>query len=658
MSKKKESTKQSTEVSKVKDTQQEKVISSLKSKTLFKEVWEHKDDSWTDMVSPQLTGWDEKESILVNKLIDEEDVYVNKSQVFDPRLSTIVLERAARVMAQNPTGKAMAISRDDLGKNLLMNLLLDKWILPNANAQFDFLIKCRLWDIYSLVYGSLFALTDWVSKDDFSSPDFFLLPIRDCHPQPGKYSLNDADWFGVTTHVNEDWLKARNKDSWKNIDTVLLKIKDGQNSVKGQTNDEKRSYVERTRQPSTKSDNAFKQIEIYTEYRKDRWITICSEFGDEKLVLRDIPNPQKNNKLPITAKYGFPLLDSIYGLGEFERGKTLQFAVNSLINLYLDGVKMSIFPPIILNPDGIVPSTIVQEPASKWLEIKPNSIRQFQSNTQGIATFQSTYSFLTAALMNQAGTTDTTVSKNVDITQGKTPQALKMLSVRESARDSWDRFMMEKALEEVLGGFVDLTVKNFEKPLTMRLFKSEIEQIEKAYPDIVEMFTSGERGQAKITGNLFKDTKFDFQITSGSTYKVDKEQDLNNSRSLLMMALDPQAGGQLNQALAKKGKTLDIAELFQRVIVSSGTQDWDKIIIDIPPDQMGTQVSNPTMPNSEIPQEMLQGQPQMGGQPPQQPISSPIPQQVPPQPQITQPPQPQQTMQDPDIQAFAQQLFR
>ena len=53
-------------------------------------------------------------------------------------------------------------------------------------------------------------------------------------------------------------------------------------------------------------------------------------------------------------KYTYPELNA-YKKG-FERGKSLQFALNSLWNLYLDGVKMSIFPPIQMVADDVVPS--------------------------------------------------------------------------------------------------------------------------------------------------------------------------------------------------------------------------------------------------------------------------------------------------------------
>jgi len=87
--------------------------------------------------------WDEYENLFHNILtgaIDDE----TKSRMFDPVLSTMAIERSNRVMAQMPTGKVRAMSKNDEGASKLMNLTLDKYIFPNAKSQFDFLTKMRL----------------------------------------------------------------------------------------------------------------------------------------------------------------------------------------------------------------------------------------------------------------------------------------------------------------------------------------------------------------------------------------------------------------------------------------------------------------------------------------------------------------------------------
>ena len=564
-------------ISKVKDRAGQLQYDSIESKKVFRTVSENRKQSYEDVVQPNIPGWDEKEALLVGTPLDSGTLQSNSS-INDPRLATMSIERSARVMAQNPSGKALAMSKDDRGKNMLMNLLMDKWVLPNANSQFTFLTKSRLWDIYSLVYGVQFALVDHIIKDNYQGADYFLLPIRDCRPQPGRFSIEDSDWFGVDTWVTPEWLKARKGGTWKNVDAVIARAKVSP-AKKGFTDSNERTFIQRQREPSVNKDKNNPMIRLYTEYRRDRWITIAPDYEDEKLVLRDIPNPHGNDELPIVAKYCFPLMDSIYGLGEFERGKTLQYAINSLINLYMDGVKMSIFPPVILDADGIVASSILMEPAAKWLQTRPGAIQQTQLNVRGLDTFQGTYSFLLAALQNQAGTTDTSVPVSTDVTQGKTPQALRIQAARENARDSWDRFMMEEALEKLMGKFVNLTANKLEKPVTLTLFKTEIQDIQATYPDVVEMFTSGDRGNATIKPEEFKNVKFNYEITKGSTYKVDNDQ--QNQVATQMLGFTVNNWALLTTEFAKQKKKVNLVDLYQKVIQTSGLQDSEKIISDL-----------------------------------------------------------------------------
>jgi hypothetical protein len=639
---------------------------SSESGKTFDKIFEHYERSWQDLVQPNIASFTEKEAMYIGKNLDSITGEETNASVYDPRLATMTIERCGRVMAQNPSGKSLAMSGDDKGKNMLMNLLQDKWVLPNANSQFTFLIKNRLWDLYSLIYGSMFALVDRVDTDTYFGPDMWLLPIRHCRPQPGRFSIKDSDYFGVSTWVTKEWLLARNKDTWKNIDKVLTKLKEGGSQPPGDKDSNERSFIETDRQPSVSKTKDFKLIEIYTEYRNDRWLTVAPQYKDEQLVLRDIENPHGDDKIPVAAKYCFPMLDSIYGLGEFERGKTLQYALNSLWNLYLDGVKMSIFPPIQMVADDVVPSSILMEPAAKWLLTKPGAkIETFNASPQGINTFQNTYQFLLGAIQNLGGSSDTTVQQSTDQQMGKTPQALKMQAARESTRDAWDRFMMEESLQEVMSRFVNLTANGLDKNVELRLFSKEIKEIQAIYPDVTEYLDGSDRGKVSISKKLFENAKFDYEITKGSTYKADQQQENENITNLLNFTM--QNYQVLAPALQSNGKKVNIGELYQRSIISSGIQDWEKIVVDLTPqDQQGMQMmdqnqqmmqqlsAKPGSMDQYMANQMGPGSPQEtgGGQPPQMP-----PSQQPPGQQGAQQGPLSGSFQDPAIQELANQIF-
>ena len=579
----------------------------MEETTLINQVIQHHSDS-NDTIEDVRNTWDEKEDMLIGNLTDSISANSTKSQIYDPRLATIIYERVARVSANQPKGKTYAISKDDIGKNKLMNMILDKYVYKNANSQFSFMTKVRLMDLYSLVYGVQFTLVDWCDKDNYEGPDFWLLPIRDCFPQPGACSIEESDWFQVATLKSKKWLESR-KDlpGWKNIDVLLDKIKGTAGTTRSDLDDQRKTSVEEIREPNVPGDKNNPKVQIITEYRKDKWITFSKEH---RLILREIDNPHQNNKLPIVAKHSFPLLDSIYGLGEFERGKTLQYAINSLINLYMDGVKFSLYPPLQINEDGVVPSSIKWGPAEKWLVDRPNvDVQVTQMSPQGLNTFQSTYSFLIAALMNQSGTTDTTISSQTDVSLGKTPEALKMIERREGSRDSWDRFMLEQSLTEITERFINLITIKLKKPVAMRLFEDEVAELEKYYPDTLEIFESG-RGMIKVKKDMIN-VKYDYEIEPGSTAKKDPNDEQQMLTNIMQISL---SSPQILASLNKKGKDIDFGELYRRWIMGAGVKDPERIIVEQELQAQEPQSIPPQIPQG-IPPQTPQGMPPQGVDP-------------------------------------------
>ncbi len=583
-------------------------------------------------------SWDEKEALLLGRPLDQISQKL-KTQVFDPRLSTTVLERCARVTAQIPTGKVQNLTAANKGSNLLLNLALQKYIIPNANTQYDLLTKFRMEDMYSMVYGSFGHLVDYRIDDDYIGPDIQLIPIRLLLPQANITNINDADHVFVDSWVSVAWLESRPKSTWQNIDKLLELIGDAGGSTKGGSDQNQLSYSEKQyNDTSLTGKGKARMIHITTRYERDRWVTYAVDYK-EAGILRNIKNPQNNNRIPIVMKHAFPLLDRFLGLGEFERGKTLQYATNSLINLYLEGVKMSIFPPKIINPEGVIASSIRDRAAAKWFETKPNSIRRFDMSPQGLDTFQSTYQFLLGAIMNQSGTSDTSISKGDDMTQGKTPEAIRYMMARESARDNWDRYMMEKSIEETFNIFIDLMVNRQEKPIDLYLFKHEIEQIRKVSPDVVEMLDDafGRTTLKKETWrNGDESVKYRFFIDAGTTMKKDDAMENKAiADTMLLIMKTPVFAQQVPQGKIMIGsKVVDFGELLQRHIMTSGIQDWDKIIHDkeeaVVTDPVG--VVDEEHPTEDVPPGTPQDVPP---QPPVAPTEPPVVPTPPPGPTVS-----------------------
>lgn len=590
--------------------------------------------------------WDEKEAILIGQNYNSsasKSRNLAKSQVFDPRLSTIIFERMMRVMSQLQSGKARYIGKKDKGKTQLMNLVLNNYVEPKARTQMPMLTKWRLENMYSHVYGAFGHIVDYrVNDDGYIGPDFMLKGARHIVNQPNKYTIQDAQYTFVGDWISKEVIKGwKNGDKWQNIDELLEKSKGDKSHL---SDLDGKSYIENKYGDNSYAEHKEKYQHIYivTRYENDRWITFAPDYN---VIIRDIENPHLNGKKPVVMKQSIPLIDRFFGLGEIERGKTLQYALNTLWNLYLDGSKFSIFPPKLVNLANVVPSTILNQPAANWV-VKDinNSIKEFNVSPSGLNTFQSTYSTLVAGMLNMAGTTDTTVSSATDPGLGKTPQALALLSQRQNARDTFDREMQEEAIKETYDIFLDLLSIKQEKPIKLSVFEEELQMIAKTNPDVLDMFESGEGAEIIIKPNDLKGNengKFEYYIDKGSTYKKDEllqKQEVTEHLGLALKLSDP-------QELRQTGKVrigdsvIDVAELYKRSLISGGTQDWDKIIYE--------EEVQPEMPQDRM----------------QEPMQGAIPQ-VDPQTglpmQAQQPMQGEQTpanFEDPDIQAAFEEIM-
>ena len=581
-------------------------------------------ESSVNSLSTKVELWTEYEKLFHNELFDSNS-QTTKSQVFDPKLSTMILDREARVMAQLPQGKVKGISKNDAFGEKLMNMTLDKYVNPNANSQFDLLTKYRMMDRYSNIYGNFFGFVDWrVDKNGYVGPDLWLLNIRDVFPQVGAVSIEDSDYIIIRTWQPLSYFEGllKNKE-FKNIKEVVAILKDKTPNKNYTTKDsrENKDY------PSSSPAKAKGYYEVLSMYERDRWVDYVT---DADLEIRDIKNPHDNNELPVVCKYSIPLMNDFFGMGDFERGKSMQYTLNSLWNLYLDGVKVSIFPPTLVNKDYIADlSSIKWSAAAKWLTKGPNGNAQaaqpLNLSPQGQNTFNNVYQIVTSSLLNMMGTTDTAVSSQVDPGFGKTPEALKMQGARENARDNVDRFYMEKFLTQVNKKFVNLLGKKQSSAIQYRMFSDEIEELALEYPEIKDMYDE-KTGKLSISKSKTGSTLFDYEIVSGSTYLQDQKDQQQDLMMLLELVTKNPA---ITQAFEMEGKVIKITEIVQKILNNTGIPNANKIIFDktmdvdgMMRDQMNQFMqlpdvngipAQPGAPQGALPPQIQQGMPPQGG---------------------------------------------
>ena len=577
-------------------------------------------DSAENYLATKREAWDEYEDLFHN-IISDDISNRTKSQMFDPVLATMAIERSARVMSQMPLGKVRGLSKNDKLTEMLMNLTFEKYVVPNAKSQFDLLTKFRMVDLYSNIYGNFFTFIDWVSNPDgYIGPDLWLLPIRDVFPQVGAVSLNDSDHVIIRTWKNKSFFKSlADKKNFINIKETLLKMEKSSGDKADKSASEKSSRE--SEYPDPIATNSSGQYSILSMYEKDRWVDYVP-FTDT--IIRDTDNPHQNDELPVTCKYSIPLIDDFMGMGDFERGKTEQYALNSLWNLYMDAVKISIFPPTLINKDMIADTNSIKwGPAEKWLIRGPstsNAAQVMNLTPQGTATFNNVYQALRGSMQNQFGTTFTDVSSSSDTLMGKTPQALKMQQSREGSRDNSDKFYMEQYLKDTIGKMCNLIAKKQPKALMIRMFPDEIEEFAMNYPEAEDIYND-KKGVIKVNKGKFKNIMFDYEIVSGSTYQMDKETQQENLISILRLF---QKSPELMQVLQQnEGKTLQLGEIIKRIMINANVKDWDQILTD-------SNAPDPKQAASEASMAMAEMLQQAGL--PQEQIPPDIINQIPPQP--------------------------
>ena len=165
----------------------------------YQEDW----DIHRKYVSDNFDSW---EAMLLGQVYDSVSKSIDGSKITDSYAMTLAKERADRVVAKLPEGQTIPIGKADLGKAAFMDIIRQKWIYPNANAQHPFLEKLNMWQLYSSVYGYMPMYYDWnVSTTGYVGPDCWLWNPRNLIPQQGRTSIADMDYVTALTWVSKKY---------------------------------------------------------------------------------------------------------------------------------------------------------------------------------------------------------------------------------------------------------------------------------------------------------------------------------------------------------------------------------------------------------------------------------------------------------------------
>lgn len=513
-----------------------------------------------------------------------------KSRIREGSLSSLTIESTCRVAANLPTGKILSLTKKDEGKNQLINLFWNRYVLPNANSQYSMEIKIRMWDFYSKTYNIQPMLYFYRADDNYIGPDCRLIDPRYVFPQAGILSPNDAEYIFVEDFYTKRKLTEKiGKFGWE--EASITEILERLSNESQPDTDNQTTNIQNDR---GESKSLFAgQIKLVTKYKKgygSEWVTFAPDFGD--LVVRKIKNLSPSGRIPIVFKLSFPLLDSFYGLGDVERGESLQKGIDSSVNMGFDAGLFNV-RPIVIFDKTLNTSQFPFVPGAKWRKNPSESIDTFKPVSNAAEITQSQYQFMKAALLNQYGTTDTTISATDKLPGfGKTPDALKKLDEREKSRDAFDRAMLEAACEELFEGMIELVGIRQDIPINFTIFDEEIREIANAgYKDVLDIFDSAfdKNNPEKLNGKGLATLNikagelvgtYKYIIDAGSTAANDQSEEYERVLGMIDFINSP-SGQSMVAELNAAGKQFNYVELLEQYLAVSGIKNNDKLIVNL-----------------------------------------------------------------------------
>ena len=434
-------------------------ISGTKSEiSIFKQVISHYDDAKSNL-ERRIRDFDTKDE-LFRSYIDESN-WPYQSLVFDPRVFTVIFEKTSRLFARKPRGRLVPREGgDSLGAEISNQLLNFQW---DDNERVDsqpMLAKWAMMDQNARKYGASFALVKWhyetipsgkekKRKVYYDGPTMKVWNNRDVLVDDSYSTIKN--WIQLRDYVTLQELEsvndtAKGKPVYKNLDILRRKMEEEESGGDTRSSNWTSKNLSISGLEDQRGrDTTFQNVEIITEYRKERWITFAPKHG---VIIRDIPNPYDHQQIPVVMLKYYPIDDDIYGLSEVEPLERLQKAINSLVNQYIDSINMSLYPIVKVRSQGVQMHTLEWGPGKKWIMDDPNDVVAHEQGATGIAEFTSTYRFLVSALQSAAGETSAGISQIIPGQPEKTATEVQDLAIQRNSRDNFNQIYLQEAMKK------------------------------------------------------------------------------------------------------------------------------------------------------------------------------------------------------------------
>lgn len=563
--------------------------------------------------------FDEYERIANNKL--SKKLGKNMPRVNDGSLAASLLETPMLVLPSMQPGKFISQGQKKPWLNEIANIIWRDKIVPNASTQATFFDKEQMALYRALKYGAQPRYNFFVSSERYTGSDWSLPYIRNVKLEPGKFSVDDCDYVFLDIYYTKHQLKniieqqkdeikrakaeGRKPDTTWNVDALKRLADMGMTSKEM----EEQNINEREKQVSASG------IKVTACFQRGVGAPfyLFSKHLPDKECLREWKNPDPTGDLPITMQYCYETLESPIGIGRVELAGPTQNVLDYMTQAHVLATQIGLQPPKKLS--GAIDQTNLNS-----LTFTPDAIWQtgtadvdiVQTATSVYSQFPANFGLYKAQLQNLQGRTDGSISsESGDPGFSKTQAGVKMQESRTNAQDNYLRNKADTAAAKMAEKMMNVHMANMSGADILDIAKEDLERLTKAgYFD-----DNPETPEPSITELpvIYEELQDTFKFEFDPRPEAD-EDDKNRWVELINIAT---SNPNLIPAMQASGYEFNLGEAFKKVIAASGADGWDKVLVELNPEDMAAQ----QMPG-EMPQEGME-QPTEQMQDPQEPIEVP-----------------------------------
>lgn len=585
--------------------------------------------------------------------------YPHNARVFDPRVFRVIETVTPRMVANEPTGSFYPTESGDVLTTQIFNALIKyDWRRAEMFPKLVNFVKSMLifgtsfgrtyWDFRErtrqrMVPKEINGRMVWTPKDteeilvtEFDGPNFEVLNIYDCFPDPNATNMHNMRWFIYRTFKTIKELKQENEtrgtEYYKNLKELEQKIMDKKTGKgQGDINAEGMEWREHRRtmlstEDFTGEDSSNPELVILRRFTPEGW---CDYAIEHDTIIREVENPYFHGDIPIIHGVDYPYPGELYGMGEIEPVDRIQRAINAVLNQRLDNVQLTLKTMWKVKKNAQVDlHTLVSAPGNVVMTGDMNAVEPIQIPDVTGPTFVQTMNYLTSALQNGTGITDYTIGLNTGVnTANETATGTRLIQQEANAQFKLKiQLFNHMVIERIANQWKDLRIQYTTDDQKLRIIGKESVDYLRNQTDLAKTDINGEpiipgdfEAQAKLELssdgnfaflNLFPQDiqpsivgDYDFIATVSSDQLTDPIVLQEN----FFTALEKVGNPAWTQGLASQGQQLNYTNLTEKVFekLQLGIESKDALVPLTPP--------QPSMEEQPLPQGSISEA--MGGMP-------------------------------------------